>query len=57
MAGNKRNTRTTHPKQSARRLRVLQRIAPTTRLGDSNAEVINTLAARLDKQPRAWRRA
>lgn len=55
--GNERNTRTIHPKQSARREGVLRRIQPETLRGNSNEQVIRTLAMRINKPPRSWSRA
>lgn len=51
---NVRNTRTTHPAKSARRERVLSRIRPETKAGNSNAREIAALAGRVGKPPRSW---
>ena len=47
---NKRNTRTTHPRKSARRERALQRLSHDAAPAHERA----ALEARIGKPPRAW---
>lgn len=61
-AGNKRNTRTTHPKQSARRQRALDRFKPATDKDiparrERKEQEYKALVSRIGKPPRMFLRA